>query len=134
MPAAGTAREKAAKEGLSRHATPAQQEARHPHSGPSALSSDGGPLTTIVSRVEEEAEVASLACTLKRAADRSGNASRVDVGHQPVKEAWQEDEKGASPRRRKSVHEVEFKPVSPKGRKKSVFGGWYKSEEGVWTR
>ena len=124
MPAS-SAQQKAAREGLPRHATPAQQEARHPHSGPPALGGDGGALTTIVSRVEEEPEVASLASTLK------GNGSRVDVVHRPVKE---EEEKPSSPARRKSVQEVEFKPVSPKGRRKSVFGGWYKSEEGVWTR
>jgi hypothetical protein len=123
-----SALEKAKTEGLVRslgHISAKEQEERHPHSGPPVL--HGAALTTIISRVEEDPEEKSIASLMR---------SQENLVHQSVAEMPEgvdsSPNEGTRPRK-KSVTDVEFKPVA-RARKKSVFGGWYRNDSGKWTR
>lgn len=124
----GSALEKAKNEGFVRsaaHLTAKEQEERHPHSGPPALY--GAALTTIISRAEEGPEQQSVSGKLR---------SQENIVHQPVAEIPEGGDSAESDGnwpRKKSVTDVEFKPVA-RARKKSVFGGWRRDESGKWTR
>jgi hypothetical protein len=105
--------------------TAKEQEERHPHSGPPALY--GAALTTIISRAEEDPEQQSVSGKLR---------SQENIVHQPVAEIPEGGDSAESDGnwpRKKSVTDVEFKPVA-RARKKSVFGGWRRDESGKWTR
>jgi hypothetical protein len=124
----GNTLEKAKNEGFIRSAaymTAKEQEERRPHSGPPVL--HGAALTTIISRVEEDPEQQSVSGKLE---------SQENIVHQPmteIPEGGDSAENDGNRPRKKSVTDVEFKPVA-RARKKSVFGGWYRNESGKWTR
>lgn len=107
------------------HMTAKEQEERHPHSGPVA---HGSPLTTIVSRVDEEPEQQSIASALQ-SRDNLAHQLVPEVENKPTAFATEEE----SHARKKSVTDVEFHP-GERVRRKSVFGGWYRDQAGKWTR
>jgi hypothetical protein len=124
----GNALEKAKNEGFVRsaaHMTAKEQEERRPHSGPPAL--HGAALTTIISRAEEDPEQQSASGKMR---------SQENIVHQAmaeIPEGGDSAESDGKRPRKKSITDVEFKPVA-RARKKSVFGGWYRGESGKWTR